>query len=89
MTVIQDVEWLQKRHDWPGLKAVVMVESSREVSGKTELETRLYITSLVMTAALLGPVVRSHWTIENSLHWVMDMVFRDDEEPVGNFVCEA
>ena len=78
-TVIHDVEWLQKRHAWPGLKAIVMVESSREVSGKTEHETRFYLTSLVMVAALLGPVVRSHWAIENSLHWVMDMVFRDDE----------
>ena len=78
-TVIHDVEWLQKRHAWPGLKAIVMVESNREVSGKTEQETRFYLTSLVMVAALLGPVVRSHWAIENSLHWVMDMVFRDDE----------
>ena len=78
-TVIHDVEWLQERHDWPGLKAIVMVESSREISGKIEQETRFYITSLVMVAALLGQVVRSHWAIENSLHWVMDMVFRDDE----------
>jgi len=78
-TVIHDVKWLRERHDWPGMKAVVMVESSREVSGKTEQETRFYITSLVMLAHLLGPVVRSHWAIENSLHWVMDMVFRDDE----------
>ncbi len=36
-------------------------------------------TSLGMLAAILGPVIRSHWAIENSLHWVMDMVFRDDE----------
>jgi predicted transposase YbfD/YdcC len=87
-TVVHDVEWLQKRHAWPGLKAVVIVESSREISGKTE-ETRFYITSLVMAAALLGPIVRSHWAsehasegIENSLHWVMDMIFRDDESRV-------
>jgi predicted transposase YbfD/YdcC len=78
-TVIHDVGWLQERHAWPGLKAVVMVESSREVSGKIATETRLYITSLIMVAALLGPVVRSHWSVENSLHWVLDMVFRDDE----------
>jgi predicted transposase YbfD/YdcC len=78
-TVIHDVEWLQERHTWPGLKAVVMVESTREVSGKIEQETRYYITSLVILAHLLGPVVRDHWAIENSLHWVMDMVFRDDE----------
>jgi predicted transposase YbfD/YdcC len=77
-TVIHDVDWLQE-HNWPGLKAVVMVESSREISGKIEQETRFYITSLVMLAHLLGPVVRTHWAIENSLHWVLDMVFRDDE----------
>jgi predicted transposase YbfD/YdcC len=78
-TVIHDVGWLRDRHDWPGLKAVVVVDSSREIAGKTEQETRLYLTSLVMVAAFLGPVVRSHWAIENSLHWVMDMMFRDDE----------
>jgi predicted transposase YbfD/YdcC len=78
-TVIHDVEWLQDRHDWPGLKAVVMVESSREISGKIEQEKRFYITSLMMLAHLVGPAIRSHWSIENSLHWVMDMLFRDDE----------
>ena len=77
--VVNDVEWLQERHDWPGLKAVVVVESSREINEKIERETRFYLTSLVMVAALIGPVKRSHWAIENSLHWVMDMVFRDDE----------
>jgi predicted transposase YbfD/YdcC len=64
--------------NWPGLKAVVMVESSCESNG-TEQETRFYLTSLVMVAALIGPIVRSHWSIENSLHWVMDMMFRDSQ----------
>ena len=73
------MRWLQERHSWPGLNGIVIVESGREVSGETERETRYYVTSLMMTAALVGPVVRSHWAIENSLHWVMDMVFRDDE----------
>ena len=78
-TVIHDVAWLQDRHNWPGLKAVVMVESTRETGDKIERETRFYITSLILLASLLGPIVRSHWAIENGLHWVMDMVFRDDE----------
>jgi predicted transposase YbfD/YdcC len=78
-TVIHDVDWLQQRHDGPGLKAVVMVESVREMGGKTGSETRFYLTSLVTLAVLLGPIVRSHWAVENSLHWVMDMIFRDDE----------
>jgi predicted transposase YbfD/YdcC len=66
-TVIHDVEWLRQRHDWPDLKAVVMVESTRETSGKLERETRLYITSLVLLAHLLGPIIRSHWAIESVL----------------------
>jgi len=78
-TVIHDVAWLQQRHDWPGLRSVVMVESRREIGDRIEHETRFYITSLVLLAHQLGPVIRSHWAIENSLHWVMDMVFRDDE----------
>jgi predicted transposase YbfD/YdcC len=78
-TAFHDIAWLQERHDWPGLKGVVMVESTREVGDKIEHETRFYITSLVWLAHQLGPVIRSHWTIENSLHWVMDMIFRDDE----------
>src|SRR6266705_1498415 len=78
-TVFHDVAWLQERHNWPGLQGVVMVESTREIGDKIERETRFYITSLVWLARQLGPIVRSHWAIENSLHWVMDMVFRDDE----------
>jgi predicted transposase YbfD/YdcC len=78
-TAIHDVDWLQERHDWPGLKGVVMVESTREIGDKVERETRFYITSLLMLANQLGPVIRAHWAVENSLHWVMDMVFRDDE----------
>jgi len=78
-TVIHDIAWLQERHDWPGLKSVVMVESTREIGDKIEREIRFYITSLVLAAHLIGPVIRSHWAVENSLHWVLDMIFRDDE----------
>jgi len=66
-------------HNWPGLNSVVVVESTREIGDKVERETRLYITSLVLLASLIGPMIRSHWMIENGLHWIMDMVFRDDE----------
>ena len=77
-TAIHDVTWLQERQ-WPGLQGVVMVESTREIGEKIEQETRFYITSLAWLANQLGPVIRGHWAIENSLHWVMDMIFRDDE----------
>ena len=56
-----------------------MIESTREIGEEIERETRFYITSLVLLAYALGPIIRSHWAVENSLHWVMDMIFRDDE----------
>ena len=85
VTVIHDIDWLQQDHQWPGLKSVVMVETTRQIPGPTpetdkiERETRFYIASLALIASMVGPLIRDHWAIENSLHWVMDMVFRDDE----------
>ena len=85
ITVIHDIGWLQERHNWPAMAGVVMVESSRVIPGPTrdadkiERETRFYITSLVLTAILVAPLIRAHWAVENSLHWILDMVFRDDE----------
>ncbi len=85
ITVIHDVGWLQGRHDWPALASIVMVQSTRVIPGPTrdadkiEHETRFYITSLMLAAILIGPLIRDHWAVENSLHWVLDMVFRDDE----------
>jgi len=82
ITIFHDIEWLRERHDWPGLTAVIMVKSIREISKKVTSETRYHITSLALAAVLIAPIVRAHWAIENSLHWVMDMVFRDDEARV-------
>lgn len=82
VTVLHDIGWLRDRHAWPGLNAVAIVESTREIDGKIEKDTRYFITSLLLVAGLLGPMIRSHWAIENSLHWVMDMAFRDDESRV-------
>jgi predicted transposase YbfD/YdcC len=79
VTVVHDVAWLQERHDWPGLKGVVIIDSTREIGARTERETRYYLTSSPWRAERLGPMVRDHWAVENSLHWVMDMTFRDDE----------
>jgi hypothetical protein len=79
-TVDGDHGRIETREDWPGLNAVVMLESRRELrggAGSTERETRFYITSLTLPAD--PAIVRDHWAVENSLHWVMDMVSRDDE----------
>lgn len=74
-TATGDIAWLTKSHPgWKGLKSVVMVESMWEiVGGKTESETRFYISSLSADAERQGEAIRGHWGIENSHHWVMDM----------------
>src|SRR5258708_19712088 len=78
-TVIHDVAWLQERHGWPGLKGVIIIESIPEIGPRTQRHTPYYLTSSAWRADRLGPMVRDHWAVENSLHWVMDMTFRDDE----------
>ena len=73
-----DVAWLNESHQWPGLRAIAMVEASREVDGKSTRSRRFYISSAPLDAKRLAAAVRAHWTIENRLHWVMDVVFHDD-----------
>lgn len=58
---------------WSKLKSIGLVESVRTVDGTPTVETRYYISSLSNDAQLFGQSVRSHWGIENSLHWVLDV----------------
>jgi predicted transposase YbfD/YdcC len=67
---------------WPGLTSLVKVTSQRQLQGETSEETRYFISSLPADAQLLLRCVRAHWQIENNLHWVLDMAFREDESRV-------
>jgi predicted transposase YbfD/YdcC len=67
---------------WHNLKAVVMLESQRTVRGKTSIEHRFYITSSEKDSKYLLRATRKHWSIENSLHWSLDIAFREDESRI-------
>ncbi|MGU7780707.1 ISAs1 family transposase [Burkholderia sp. PU8-34] len=64
---------------WPGLRSIVMVEATREIGDTKTTERRYYVSSLLPDAARIAQAVRAHWRIENSMHWVLDMTFSEDQ----------
>jgi predicted transposase YbfD/YdcC len=66
-------------HDWPGLRAIGKITAAREISGKTTTETRCYLLSQACAPERFNTVVRSHWGIENQLHWVLDVIMDEDQ----------
>jgi predicted transposase YbfD/YdcC len=79
--LLTDLTWLQEQHHWPGLACVGKLRDTREdkATGTVQTQVRYYLLSRVMTAQEFLDTVRAHWAIENSLHWVLDVVMREDE----------
>ena len=63
---------------WENLNSIIMIESTREIKEKVSSETRYFISSLPANAELIGVSARSHWGIENKVHWILDVVFHED-----------
>lgn len=76
---------LQHFHkQWNGLKSIVMIDSWRIDKGQTSFERRYYISSLESNSKELAGLMRNHWSVENNLHWMLDLYFDDDGCTVGN-----
>jgi predicted transposase YbfD/YdcC len=78
-----DKKWLAKAYRWSVLKSIIKVHAQvhNKSTGKETAETRWYISSLDLDAAQALNAVRSHWQVE-SMHWVLDMTFREDESRI-------
>jgi predicted transposase YbfD/YdcC len=74
-----DIAWLQDNHDWPGLKAIGKITATREIDGRISIETRCYLLSRAFPPERFNAIVRSHWGIENGLHWVLDVIMDEDQ----------
>jgi len=78
--VIDDLTFLDEKKLWQDLKTIVKIESYREnkKTGESSINFRYYISSLAIDAELINKSVRSHWAIENNLHWNLDVIFKED-----------
>lgn len=79
--ITEDVDWLQQKEEWKSLKSLIMVKSERIILGQsTSIERRYYISSLSADALRIANIIRGHWGIENRVHWILDVAFREDEQ---------
>lgn len=75
---IGELDWLPQKDDWRDLKSITCLRLTKKVRGKTTQETRYYISSLKADAEKLGKTARCHWSVENNLHWQLDVTYRED-----------
>lgn len=80
--VSDQIHWLEQREQWRNLKTIIVVESHVSVGKHTTTEQRYFISSLPADAKQIAEAIRSHWSVENSLHWILDVTLREDDSRV-------
>lgn len=78
----ESLSFLRTHGDWAQLQTIVMIESERQLNGNVSRETRYFISSLANDARQILAAKRAHWGIENKLHWLLDVAFREDDSRV-------
>jgi len=73
-----DIDWLPQKNEWEGLSSIVCLKRTVIEKDKATSETRCFISSLKGNAKHQGEIIRGHWGIENSLHWQLDVTYRED-----------
>ena len=79
---VSELPSLHNQSLWTGLKTVVLIVSERRLWNKTTTEVRFYLSSLASKAEKISQAIRSHWGIENSLHWTLDVTFCEDKSRI-------
>ena len=77
--VTEKIQWFADKSEWEGLRSVGMVEATRQIGEKTTTERRYYLSSLPAQIDRFSQAVRTHWGIENSLHWTLDVALNEDQ----------
>jgi len=80
--VSNDIDWLDQKDDWKNLTMIGVVEGERHEGDQISIARRYFISSLKTGAEHFMDAVRSHWSVENNLHWVLDIGFREDENRI-------
>ena len=76
--IVYDIDWLYGKENWQNLSMIGMTRNYREINGEVSIQEKYYISDLKLSGEEFARVVRGHWSIENNLHWILDVHFRED-----------